>query len=76
VRFTTRHFHTALVPPLPLPQVFGRACALRIAEISKPGAKQPELPKDAGLASLANLDKLRCVAVTGGEAWCVARAAS
>jgi hypothetical protein len=56
--------------------VFGRACALRIAEISKPGAKQPELPKDAGLASLANLDKLRCMAVTGGEAWCVARAAS
>jgi succinate dehydrogenase (ubiquinone) flavoprotein subunit len=28
--------------------VFGRACALRIAEIAKPGATQPELPKDAG----------------------------
>lgn len=39
--------------------VFGRATALRIAEIAKPGAAQPELPKDAGLASIANLDKLR-----------------
>ena len=28
--------------------VFGRACALRVAEIAKPGAPQPELPKDAG----------------------------
>ena len=39
--------------------VFGRACALRIAEIAKPGAAQPELPKDAGLASVDSLDKLR-----------------
>lgn len=39
--------------------VFGRACALRIADIAKPGQAQPDLPADAGLASLANLDKLR-----------------
>jgi succinate dehydrogenase/fumarate reductase flavoprotein subunit len=28
--------------------VFGRACALRIADIAKPGAAQPELPHNAG----------------------------
>lgn len=28
--------------------VFGRACALRIADIAKPGEKFPDLPKDAG----------------------------
>jgi succinate dehydrogenase (ubiquinone) flavoprotein subunit len=39
--------------------VFGRACALRVAEIAKPGAAQPELPKDAGMASVENLDALR-----------------
>ena len=39
--------------------VFGRACALRIAEIAKPGAAQPALPADAGAASIASLDKLR-----------------
>ena len=39
--------------------VFGRACALRIAEIAKPGAAQPELPANAGAASIASLDKLR-----------------
>jgi succinate dehydrogenase (ubiquinone) flavoprotein subunit len=39
--------------------VFGRACANRIAEISKPGAMQPELPANAGAESIANLDKLR-----------------
>jgi succinate dehydrogenase (ubiquinone) flavoprotein subunit len=39
--------------------VFGRAAALRIADIAKPGQTQPELPKDAGLGSLQNLDKLR-----------------
>jgi succinate dehydrogenase (ubiquinone) flavoprotein subunit len=42
--------------------VFGRACALRIADIAKPGAAQPDLPKDAGAASIANLDKLRFAA--------------
>ena len=35
--------------------VFGRACALRIAEITKPGAPQPELPKDAGASSSLSL---------------------
>ena len=39
--------------------VFGRACALRIADISKPGDKQPALKPDAGQESLAALDKLR-----------------
>ena len=39
--------------------VFGRACALRIADIAKPGDKLPPLPADAGAASVANLDKLR-----------------
>jgi succinate dehydrogenase (ubiquinone) flavoprotein subunit len=39
--------------------VFGRACANRIRDIAKPGDKLPTLPKDAGLFSLANLDRLR-----------------
>eukprot|EP01032_Pedospumella_encystans_P016756 gene16756-19105_t len=39
--------------------VFGRACALRIAEIAKPGDKIPEFKKDAGFDSLATLDELR-----------------
>lgn len=39
--------------------VFGRACALRIAEISKPGAKQVELPPDAGFGSVEDLDHFR-----------------
>mmetsp|Transcript_13241 Transcript_13241/g.18746 ORF Transcript_13241/g.18746 Transcript_13241/m.18746 type:complete len:637 (-) Transcript_13241:609-2519(-) len=39
--------------------VFGRACALRIAEISKPGEAMPELKEDAGMDSLAELDKIR-----------------
>lgn len=39
--------------------VFGRACALTIAETSRPGESQPPLPKDAGDASIANLDKMR-----------------
>jgi len=39
--------------------VFGRACANRIAEISKPGQKQPELSPSAGEATIANIDKLR-----------------
>jgi succinate dehydrogenase (ubiquinone) flavoprotein subunit len=39
--------------------VFGRACALRIAEISKPGDSVTALKEDAGMASLDNLDKLR-----------------
>jgi len=39
--------------------VFGRACALRIAEISRPGQKIPDLPQNAGEESVKNLDKLR-----------------
>ena len=39
--------------------VFGRACALRIAEISKPGDSVTAMKEDAGMASLDNLDKLR-----------------
>merc|ERR1712000_613129 len=39
--------------------VFGRGCALRIAEISKPGDKVPEFKENAGQESIANLDKLR-----------------
>ncbi|KAL7581163.1 hypothetical protein ACA910_005952 [Epithemia clementina (nom. ined.)] len=39
--------------------VFGRACALRIADISKPGEKQAELASDAGFQSIEDLDHLR-----------------
>merc|ERR1712045_483065 len=42
--------------------VFGRACALRIADVCKPGEAIPALGKDdesSGMKSLANLDKLR-----------------
>lgn len=39
--------------------VFGRACALRIAEVDKPGEKMPELKSDAGFDSIEDLDKLR-----------------
>lgn len=39
--------------------VFGRACALRIADIAAPGDKVPDLPHNAGMESLGNLDDLR-----------------
>ena len=39
--------------------VFGRACALRIAETSKPGQKVPDLKENAGLQSISDLDNLR-----------------
>ncbi|KAF7828845.1 succinate dehydrogenase [ubiquinone] flavoprotein subunit, mitochondrial [Senna tora] len=39
--------------------VFGRACANRVAEIQRPGAKQKPLEKDAGQKTIAWLDKLR-----------------
>ena len=39
--------------------VFGRACALRIAETSKPGDKIADLKADAGFDSIEYLDKLR-----------------
>jgi succinate dehydrogenase (ubiquinone) flavoprotein subunit len=39
--------------------VFGRACALRIAEIAKPGDSIAPMKADAGAETLANLDSLR-----------------
>ncbi len=39
--------------------VFGRACALRIADIAKPGESIAPLKADSGMESLENLDKLR-----------------
>jgi succinate dehydrogenase (ubiquinone) flavoprotein subunit len=39
--------------------VFGRACANRIAEISKPNAPHAPLPADAGEFSIANYDRQR-----------------
>lgn len=39
--------------------VFGRAAALRVAEIATPGEKAADLPADAGMASIALLDRLR-----------------
>lgn len=40
--------------------VFGRAAALRAAEILTPGAKQPELPAGSADQALARLDHFRC----------------
>lgn len=39
--------------------VFGRACAKRIEEISKPGEKLPDLDEDAGFESIDDLDNMR-----------------
>src|SRR5262245_15840535 len=39
--------------------VFGRAAALRCADVVKPGESQPLLAKDAGDAALARLDRAR-----------------
>uniref|UniRef100_F6V2C7 Succinate dehydrogenase [ubiquinone] flavoprotein subunit, mitochondrial n=1 Tax=Xenopus tropicalis TaxID=8364 RepID=F6V2C7_XENTR len=39
--------------------VFGRACALSIAESCKPGEPVPSIKENAGEESVANLDKLR-----------------
>ena len=39
--------------------VFGRAAALRCAEMLTPSDKQPELPKDSADLALARLDQLR-----------------
>ncbi|KAG7348759.1 succinate dehydrogenase, flavoprotein subunit [Nitzschia inconspicua] len=39
--------------------VFGRACALKIAEENKPGDKIAPMADDEGMESLANLDHLR-----------------
>lgn len=54
-----------LSPPSPFPPqlldivVFGRACANQVAAVSKPGETQRPLPKGAGEATIANIDKLR-----------------
>src|SRR5216683_1304897 len=39
--------------------VFGRAAALRCAELLTPGHKQPDLPKDSADLALSRLDKYR-----------------
>jgi len=39
--------------------VFGRACALRINDIAKPGDDIPPLSDDAGIATLTRLDGIR-----------------
>jgi succinate dehydrogenase / fumarate reductase flavoprotein subunit len=39
--------------------VFGRAAALRAAEVVTPGGRQPDLPADAGEAALARFDRFR-----------------
>jgi succinate dehydrogenase (ubiquinone) flavoprotein subunit len=39
--------------------VFGRACANRVEQLLKPGTPHKPLPKDAGMESIENLDKLR-----------------
>lgn len=39
--------------------VFGRACALRIADIAKPGDAVPDFKPDAGAETIADLDKMR-----------------
>jgi len=39
--------------------IFGRACALDIADKHSPGDKIPDLPSDAGEMSVANMDKVR-----------------
>uniref|UniRef100_A0A7S3JSD7 Succinate dehydrogenase [ubiquinone] flavoprotein subunit, mitochondrial n=1 Tax=Aureoumbra lagunensis TaxID=44058 RepID=A0A7S3JSD7_9STRA len=39
--------------------VFGRACALRIAQIAQPGGQKKPLPKNAGEKSIADLNQIR-----------------
>jgi len=39
--------------------VFGRACALRIADIAKPGDKIADLSENDGMQAVADLDKIR-----------------
>lgn len=39
--------------------IFGRACALSIAESSKPGASHKPLPADAGELAIARVERLR-----------------
>jgi len=39
--------------------IFGRACALNIAQINKPGQAVDTMPETAGEQSIANIDRLR-----------------
>jgi len=39
--------------------VFGRACALRIADIAKPGDPIPPLPSHGGMKAVEDLDRMR-----------------
>ena len=39
--------------------IFGRACALNIAQLYKPGQAVPDLPVNAGEESIANIEKIR-----------------
>eukprot|EP00456_Euglypha_rotunda_P027896 TRINITY_DN2222_c0_g1_i8.p1 TRINITY_DN2222_c0_g1~~TRINITY_DN2222_c0_g1_i8.p1 ORF type:complete len:535 (+),score=70.39 TRINITY_DN2222_c0_g1_i8:260-1864(+) len=39
--------------------VFGRACALRVGQILKPGTPLPPIPQNLGEESIANYDRLR-----------------
>jgi succinate dehydrogenase (ubiquinone) flavoprotein subunit len=39
--------------------VFGRACAQRIAELTKPGEKKRPMPKDGGMKAIEDVDRLR-----------------
>merc|ERR1712232_455420 len=39
--------------------VFGRACALRIADIASPGDPIPPLPSHGGMKAVSDLDKIR-----------------
>jgi succinate dehydrogenase / fumarate reductase flavoprotein subunit len=48
--------------------VFGRAAALRCGDLVEAGARQPELPKGAGEAHLARLDRFRNASGTEGTA--------
>src|SRR5437773_6172888 len=42
--------------------VFGRAAALKCAEAVEPNSAHPELPRDAGEAAIARLDRFRYAA--------------
>lgn len=53
--------------------VFGRACALRVAETLKPGTPLKALPADAGAETIARLDKIRCAGLLALAVLCWAR---
>lgn len=41
--------------------VFGRACALHIKDNLEPGKPHDKIPEEAGIKSIEDLDKIRCV---------------